>query len=194
MKLFFIPYVPFHPLSPQGTIINHYTITAGFSRFRSVRDFSSLTFLRNIQSFLFDLNQGFSWIKPYIFGAAFRIWELPGFLRPHSHFTAATRCSRGKQGNILNERSCLVGDIVDVKIISRPPSPAPLIRLAHVQNKDSRSPQENKHAEHHDKTRLWKSMMNLIQAITTPASITRAPRRARTKTYTPPSGELRSGH
>ena len=28
-------------------------------------------------------------------------------------------------------------------------------------------------------------MMNLIQAITTPAIITRAPRRARTKTYTP---------
>ena len=48
-----------------------------FQRFRSVRDFFSLTFLRNIQSFLFDLNQGFSWIKPYIFGAAFRIRELP---------------------------------------------------------------------------------------------------------------------
>ena len=35
------------------------------------------------------------------------------------------------------------------------------------------------------KASLWKSMMNLIQAITTPAIITRAPRRARTKTYTP---------
>src|SRR5699024_12577960 len=62
------------------------------------------------------LNQGFSWIKPYIFGAAFRIRELPVFCARTCHFTAATRCSRGKQGNILNERSCLVGDIVDVKI------------------------------------------------------------------------------
>ena len=33
-------------------------------------------------------------------------------------------------------------------------------------------------------------MMNLIQAITTPAIITRAPRRARTKTYTPAICEL----
>ena len=82
----------------------------------TLRDFSSLTFLRNIQSFLFDLNQGFSWIKPYIFGAAFRIRELPVFCARTCRFTAATRCSCGKQGNILNERSCLVGDIVDVKI------------------------------------------------------------------------------
>ena len=95
-----------------------------FQRFRSVRDFFSLTFLRNIQSFLFDLNQGFSWIKPYIFGAAFRIRELPVFCARTCHFTAATRCSRGKQGNILNERSCLVGDIVDVKINQQATQPS----------------------------------------------------------------------
>lgn len=127
VKLFFI--ITIRPIPPpflrNGTAINYYTINGmDFQRFRSVRDFFSLTFLRNIQSFLFDLNQGFSWIKPYIFGAAFRIRELPVFCARTCRFTAATRCSRGKQGNILNERSCLVGDIVDVKINQQATQPS----------------------------------------------------------------------
>lgn len=59
-----------------------------------------------------------------------------------------------------------------VQKISRPPSPAPLIRLAHVQNKDSRSPRKINTQNTTTKASLWKSMMNLIQAITTPAIIT----------------------
>ena len=50
--------------------------------------------------------------------------ELPVFCARTCRFTAATRCSRGKQGNILNERSCLVGDIVDVKINQQATQPS----------------------------------------------------------------------
>ena len=73
---------------------------------------------------------------------------------------------------------------MDVKINQQGAQPSAAYQACHVQNKDSRSPRKINTQNTTTKASLWKSMMNLIQAITTPAIITRAPRRARTKTHT----------